>query len=97
MGHVCAAIRARSAYLAEPTDALLGAERRRSKENHQSWFARGAFVVLGGARVAMMETANVGDGDDPTAGQWLNRSRERRVAVEREMTAGLVVIAKIAS
>ena len=39
-------------------------------------------MVSGGARVAMMEAANVGDGDDPTAGHWLNRSREGCVAVE---------------
>ena len=28
----------------------------------------GAFVVSGSARVAMMQTANVGDGDDRTVG-----------------------------
>ena len=43
----------------------------------------------------MVQPANLRDRNDLTFGRWLNATWDRRVAIQRKMTSGIVIVVEV--
>ncbi len=56
---------------------------------------RWTIVRSGGARVSVVQPADLRNGDDPAARRWLDLTRKGSVPLEGQMAPGLVIVAQV--